>query len=135
VKMIKSIPALPVKDINAATKFYETRLGFFARHVEQDFAIVQRDDLELHLWAACNESWRIPLWITVGHPVKTGAESFLAGTASCRIQVEEIDALYSEYKASGVLYGPNAIVTLQPWGHRDFPVLDLERNLITFYQT
>lgn len=31
-------------------------------------------------------------------PVCTGAESFIAGTASCRIEVEGIDELYQHIK-------------------------------------
>jgi hypothetical protein len=31
-------------------------------------------------------------------PVWTGAESFIAGTASCRIEVQGIKELFEEYK-------------------------------------
>jgi catechol 2,3-dioxygenase-like lactoylglutathione lyase family enzyme len=135
MSMLTSIPALPVQNIGAAVEFYQNKLGFFVRHKEERFAIAVRDAVELHLWAACDTAWRLLFWRRLSrHPVKSGAESFLAGTASCRILVDAVDELFEEYKTKGVLYSPGTIVELQPWGSREFPVLDHERNLITFYQ-
>jgi hypothetical protein len=34
-------------------------------------------------------------------PVRSGAESFLAGTASCRIEVAEVDAPFDELHPAG----------------------------------
>lgn len=35
----------------------------------------------------------------VQEPVCSGAESFIAGTASCRVEADHVDALYAERKA------------------------------------
>jgi hypothetical protein len=48
--------------------------------------------------------------------------------------VDGIDELYEEYLASGVLYDDRTVVERQPWGTREFPALDLHRNLLTFYE-
>jgi hypothetical protein len=48
--------------------------------------------------------------------------------------VRGIDELYAEYKESEVLYNSETVVEAQPWGTREFPALDLERNLLTFYE-
>lgn len=142
--MGRTIPALPVVHISTATEFYATKLGFHTTHSEGGFAIVRRDEAVIHLWAASDEGWRARfeavldgrIQIDRANPpvVVSGAETFLAGTASCRVEVTGIDALYAEYRATGVLYGPDTQVELQPWGDRDFPTLDLHRNLIAFYE-
>lgn len=67
-------------------------------------------------------------------PVCSGAESFIAGTASCRIEVDQVDELYAEMAAAGVLH-PTDPGRAQDtdWGTREFAVLDLEGNLLTFF--
>ena len=134
MKMIKTIPALPVQDIKKAIEFYQTKLGFSVRHHENGFAIMVRDAVEIHLWASSDESWKDKGASLVINPICSGAESFLAGTASCRIEVQEIDELFEEYKKQGVIYNPDTVVEEQPWGDREFPALDHHRNLITFYE-
>jgi catechol 2,3-dioxygenase-like lactoylglutathione lyase family enzyme len=131
LRLGRTVPALPVRDIGAAIAFYRDRLGFEVGYHDDGFAIVVRDDAEIHLWAAHDEHWEVRTTLAP-QPVVSGAESFLAGTASCRIEVEGIDALYDEYRDSGVLYGPDTVVEQQPWNSREFPALDLERNLLTF---
>jgi hypothetical protein len=37
-------------------------------------------------------------------PVCSGAESFIAGPASCRIAVDDVDGLYVELTAAAVLH-------------------------------
>jgi len=129
----RSIPALPVVNVAKAVTFYESKMGFKARHQEKYFAILVRDGVEIHLWAACDQSWRFKFWL-IFRPIGNGAESFLAGTASCRIQVTGIDELYEEMKATGVIYNAQTVVEDQLWGHRDFPTLDLHGNLITLFE-
>jgi catechol 2,3-dioxygenase-like lactoylglutathione lyase family enzyme len=129
----KSIPALPVVNIKKAVDFYESKLGFKARHQEGGFAIVVRDSVEIHLWQACDKSWRFRLW-WIFRPIQSGAESFIAGTASCRIEVNGIDELYEEYKAQNILHKVHPEIADQYWGHRDFNAVDLYGNLLTFYQ-
>jgi len=116
--MLKStIPALPVLDLAAAVTFYVDRLGFRVVHADDDFAVVMRDDVRLHLWAA-------------NKPDVPGAEPHLAGSASCRIVVSGIEELYDEMRAAGVVH-PNGPLTEQPWGERDFTVLDQNNNCIS----
>lgn len=134
MKLNRVIPALPVRQIESAATFYRDRMGFGVGYRDEGFAIITRDEVEIHLWAATDESWQASARAGAGSPVVTGAESFLAGTASCRIEVSRIDLLYDECKGSGVLYGHDTVVEEQPWGTREFPVLDLDRNLITFFE-
>jgi catechol 2,3-dioxygenase-like lactoylglutathione lyase family enzyme len=133
VKLLKAIPALPVKDMVKATEFYRDRLGFSIGYTNESFGIVTRDGLELHLWTANDERWSRRTDTVSSTPVVSGADSFLAGTASCRIETYGIDQLYAELKKTGVLYATDTTIEKTSWGIREFPVLDLERNLLTFY--
>jgi catechol 2,3-dioxygenase-like lactoylglutathione lyase family enzyme len=128
--MLHAIPALPVRDLERSVAFYRDQLGFALLHGEAGFAVLRRDAVELHLWTAGDEAWRQR---HATAPVLSGAESFLAGTASCRIAVTDVDALHAALRPLGVLH-PNAPLRDEWYGAREFGVLDPDRNLITFYQ-
>jgi hypothetical protein len=91
VKLETTIPALPVRSAADGVAFYRDRLGFDALHHDGDFAVLGRDDAVVHPWEASGESWRERG--SLERPVRSGAESFVAGTASCRIEVEGVDEL------------------------------------------
>lgn len=130
-----TVPALPVTDVVRAVEFYADRLGFVARHQDAGFAIVVRDAAELHLWEAGDTGWRLrdPADLA-DRPVHTGAEDFIAGTASCRIEADEVDTLHDELAPAGVLH-PTDRGSAQDtgWGTREVAALDLDGNLLTFY--
>jgi catechol 2,3-dioxygenase-like lactoylglutathione lyase family enzyme len=133
VRLGQTIPALPVRDAAAAVVFYRDRLGFEAVHHEGGFAVMVRDDATVHLWEASDESWRRRG--SLDKPVRSGAESFIAGTASCRIRVEGVDALYDELRARNVLHPVSrAGVDDTDFGTREFATLDLDGNLVTFFE-
>jgi hypothetical protein len=102
-------------------------------HHDGGFAVLVRDDAVLHLWESGDESWRARGDV-LERPVSTGAESFLAGTASCRIEVEGIDELYEELRAADVLHPVSRDgVDDTDFGTREFATLDLDGNLVTFH--
>ena len=131
-----TIPALPVSDMASAVTFYADRFGFRALHHGVAFAVVARDEAVLHLWAADDTGWRLRDTADLTErPVRTGAEDFLAGTASCRIHVDEVDALHAELSASGVLHPTDTGEPVDTDHHtREFHTLDLDGNLLTFYR-
>src|SRR5687768_7831429 len=104
--MLSATPALPVRDVPRAVAFYEETLGFAAFHVEGGFAVMRLDAVAIHLWEANS----------AGTP---GAESHLAGSASCRVKVTGLRELYAELQAAGVVH-PNGALTSQWWGVEDF---------------
>lgn len=134
MKLLKTIPAFPVHHTAKAVKFYVENFGFSCSHQDTGFAILKRDDLELQLWAARDRHWKVRSIFLFLKPILSGAESFLAGTHSCRIEVEEIDRLYEELKQRKVLYSIQTRVEKKEWGTREFPTLDLHGNLLTFYE-
>ena len=134
VTLSQTIPALPVRDAAAAVGFYRDRLGFDVIHHDGGFAVLARDDAVVHLWESSDESWRDRDLLEA--PVRSGAESFIAGTASCRIAVVGVDELYEELRQRDVLH-PVAKdgVTDTDFGTREFATLDRDGNLITFFES
>ena len=129
----QTIPALPVKDMVAAVNCYRDRFGFTVRHQDTGFAVLLRDDAEIHLWESSDCDWEQRE--SLERPIRSGAESFLAGTASCRVQVDEVDVLYAELKAAGVLHPVSRDgVGDTDFGTREFATVDVDGNLISFFR-
>lgn len=129
----RTIPALPARDVTQAVAFYADKLGFQVLHHDAGFAVLRRDDAVLHLWQSDDESWTTR-FESAASPVNSGAESFLAGTASCRIEVSDVDALFTEMQAAGVLHPISRHgVDATDYGTREFSVLDGDGNLIGFH--
>lgn len=78
-----------------------------------DYGIVARDDVQIHFWLT--------------------DDTDIPKATSCRIDVAGVDQLYVEMSASGVVH-PNGPLTEQPWGLREFAVLDDDGNMIKFGQ-
>lgn len=130
----RTIPALPVRDLAAAVAHFRDRLGFTALHAEDSFAVVQRDDARIHLWQAADRGWSAREDLRE-RPVDSGAESFLAGTASCRIETEDVDGLFAELAAADVLHPVSRDgVTETDFGTREFATVDADGNLIEFFR-
>jgi catechol 2,3-dioxygenase-like lactoylglutathione lyase family enzyme len=129
----RTIPALPVRDATAASAFYRDRLGFHVLHRDDGFAVLERDGAQVHLWQAGDESWRERPGGE--RPVQSGAETFIAGTASCRIEVAGVDDLYEELRARDVLHPVSRDgVSETDYGSREFATLDADGNLISFFE-
>jgi catechol 2,3-dioxygenase-like lactoylglutathione lyase family enzyme len=130
MKLLQAIPALPVRDQERSTAFYRDQLGFTVAFRQEGFSKLQQDAVELHLWVANDEGWRTRDGTC---PVVSGAESFIAGTHSCRIGLEGVDELYRALQTRGILH-PHGQLEDKPWGTREFGVLDPDGNLITFFE-
>jgi catechol 2,3-dioxygenase-like lactoylglutathione lyase family enzyme len=113
--LLSAVPVLPVSNIERAVDYYVTRLGFQQHYTDDDYGILSRDEVRIHVWAA-------------NKPDVSGAEPELAGTASCRVVVDDIQAFYDELAAKDLVH-PLGSISDHPWG-REFAVLDLDRNAI-----
>lgn len=132
MNMLRAVPALPVSRIQESIQFYCEKLGLDLGYHEGGFAVLRYNGMRLlHLWEAGDESWRSR--DRSDEPIVSGAESFIAGTASCRIEVEGIDELYERLQPLGIVH-PNAPLSDRWWGERDFGILDPNRNLIEFFE-
>jgi catechol 2,3-dioxygenase-like lactoylglutathione lyase family enzyme len=120
VRFLSAVPSLPVSDERAAVRFLEQALGF-SELVDDGvgLGILVRDDVELHVWVADGSA--------------VGAERHLAGSASCRLEASGVEALYEHCRQLDVVH-PRAPLRDQPWGTREFGVLDPDGNLVTFFE-
>jgi catechol 2,3-dioxygenase-like lactoylglutathione lyase family enzyme len=130
-KLLGAIPALPVKRVDESIGFYNERLGFETVHREGGFAVLRRDEAVIHLWEAGDEAWRERSdW---SRPVCSGAESFIAGTASCRVEAQGVADLYPPARNAGIVH-PRAELGDTDFGTTEFAVLDPDGNLVTFFE-
>ena len=129
----RTIPALPARDVGVSVAYLRERFGFAAIHETTELAVLTRDGAELHLWHADDEAWRDRDDLRE-RPVRSGAEAFLAGTASCRIETADVDALYAELRDTGVLHPVSADGPEDTdFGTREFHTLDRDGNLLSFF--
>ena len=111
--MLKTaIPKFPVADVQTAVAFYTQKLGFTELFDYGDYAGIQRDEFELHLWE-CNDK-------------------YLAENTACRVETTDIEAFYAECLAAGVVH-PNGALETKPWGLKEFVILDLDGNGIFLF--
>jgi catechol 2,3-dioxygenase-like lactoylglutathione lyase family enzyme len=130
-KLVSAVPTLPSADLERSVEFYRDLLGFEVAHRDDGLAVLRRDAVTLNLWGATDEAWRTRM--DAQKPVANGAESFIAGTASCRIGVEGVEELFEACVAHDIVH-PNGALAEQWWGVRDFTVLDPDGNGVTFFQ-
>lgn len=108
----KIMPAFPCANVPEAVKYYIEVLGFSVNYQQHDLGVMDRDEIRLLL--------------VQGTEANTG-------TGSCCIYIKNADELYAELLSKGahVLGEPVS----QPWGLRDFAILDKDGNRIDFAQT
>jgi catechol 2,3-dioxygenase-like lactoylglutathione lyase family enzyme len=120
--------------MDVALAFYREKLGFEPLFQGDGFSVLRRDEAVLHLWEAGDEEWRYRADLAE-RPICSGAESFIAGTASTRIEVGDVDGLYEELKAAEVLHPVSRDgISDTDFGTREFSALDADGNLISFFR-
>jgi catechol 2,3-dioxygenase-like lactoylglutathione lyase family enzyme len=113
MQFLSATPVLASLDIERSVSFRESAFGFARVYCEQGvYGIVSRDAVQLHFRACSN-----PL---------------IPQATSCRMRVDDIDALHERCAALGIVH-PKAPLETKPWGQRGFAALDPDRNLLTFH--
>lgn len=112
--MVGAAAVFTVRDITASRDHFRDVLGFditFEWGTPLHYVCMCRDDVQLHLLSAAG---------TKRQP----------GNSGLCIFVRDVDAVYAELKARGasILKPPET----WPYGMRDFDVLDLDGNQITY---
>ena len=105
------LPELPLSDVSAGVAYYQKVLGFRINYAQDDMGVMDRDDVTVVLIARTEKH---------------------TGIGSCEAYVRDADALHAELMARGANVQGEPVS--HPWGLRDFRVLDLEGNRITFAQ-
>jgi catechol 2,3-dioxygenase-like lactoylglutathione lyase family enzyme len=103
-------PVLTSYNLDATEAFYVNRLGYTtaAKFPDLGYLIVTRDAVDLHFNLAQS-----------GSPETNLTE--------CYITVAGVDALYAQADAAGAVH-PNGHLTDQPWGMREFIIIDPDGN-------
>nr|BAG82733.1 bleomycin resistance protein [uncultured bacterium] len=103
-------PVLTSYNIDATEAFYVNKLGFSTVVKYNDFGylIVTRDAVDLHF-----------ALVEGGSPETTPTE--------CYINVAGIDTFYAQAQRAGAVH-PNGHMVEQPWGMREFVILDPDGN-------
>ena len=107
----EALPELPLDDVAAGVEYYRDVLGFHINYQQDDLGVMDRDEVTLLLIARAEQN---------------------RGTGSAYLYVGDVDALYEELVAKGAKVDGRPVS--QPWGLREFRVLDLEGNRISFGQ-
>ncbi len=114
IQLISSVPVLTVTDLPRSLAFYRDQLGFeteFDMGNAFPYAGVRRGEMVLHLDGGAHEFAHLP--------------------GQCRFHLRGVDGLYEELNPRGVVKADEQLTTM-PHGLRQFSVLDLDRNRITF---
>ncbi|OOQ59108.1 bleomycin resistance protein [Mucilaginibacter pedocola] len=106
-----AIPILASLNADETIKFYTEKLGFTFHNNWDGYLIFSRDGIYIHHWPCTDPEI----------PKATG----------CYVNITEVDKLYEEYKAHGIIH-PNGDITDMPWGMRQFSILDNGGNIIHF---
>lgn len=122
-KLLGVAPVLLVRDVRASAEYWRDKLGFSYNRLWGDppnFCMPQRDEMIVMLseapvghkitphWEICSQLWNAYFW------------------------VEDIDALYAEFKANGAIIDYD--IGDKAYGVREFGIQDLDRHDIAFGQ-
>lgn len=108
---LKGLPSLPLDDVAAGIAHYRDVLGFRVDYQQHDLGVMYRDEVTILLIAR-----------TELHK----------GIASAYFYIANADRFYAELKERGANLRGEPVS--QPWGLREFRVLDLENNELRFGQ-
>ncbi len=112
--MLQTIcPKLPSRDINKTKKYYINDLHFKEESDYGNYLIVSKDNIEIHFFEFkdLNE---------------------LENYGQVYIRVGNIDNVYRDLVDRGIKIHPNGKLKSQPWGQKEFSLLDPDHNLLTF---
>lgn len=108
----QAIPVLPTTNINTTILFYETVLGFTS--VDQgSYAMLKKGSVEIH-FILCNDKK-------------------LCENSSCYIRVTDVQCIYTDIAARGIIYPENKLQDL-PGGKKGFTLKDNNGILLRFVQ-
>ena len=112
IKFLTIIPVLPSSNITRDIVWYKEKSGFEAVFFDNMYALLQRDNLCIHLqWHAGSE------------------DDPLLGGSVIRIFVKNIRPVFDEFVGRGTV-NQNKFVANTPWNTNEFGFFDLNKNAI-----
>ena len=103
------IPELPTANLEQAIRFYQDVLGFEVDYGSTDYSILRKDDVRL---------------------VVLPKSPAFPGPTSCYIFIKDIDTYYNTLISRRARI--SLPLTVQPYGMKDFGILDLDGNRLSF---
>ena len=116
--MLKAIhPKLPMRDKKSTKDFYTNKLGFkeYGNEDFQGYLMMQLDNIQIHFFEFRDLD-----------PNENYGQVY--------IRSDNIDSFYQTLLDNKVYIHPNGQLEEKPWGHREFSILDPDKNLLTFGQ-
>lgn len=110
-------PKLPMRDKAVTRDFYCNHLGFHILGSKDwdGYLMLKKDEVEIHFFEFKELD-----------PKENYGQVY--------IRVEDIDQLHQSLVEKGVQIHPGGPLKNQPWGQREFSILDPDTNLLTFGQ-
>lgn len=109
-------PVLPSQDIQRDVAWYEERTGFKSQFHDRMYAVLQRDNVNIHLqWHADTE------------------DDPLLGGSVIRIFVDDIRPWFEEFVRRGTV-NEDTLPMGTPWSTNEFGFHDLNRNALFIVQ-
>ena len=111
-------PKLPMRDKNVTREFYMNKLGFKeVGSADYDgYLMIEKDQIEIHFF----EFKKLD-------PKENYGQVY--------IRTDNIDSFYQSLLDFKTRIHPNGQLATQPWGQKEFSVLDPDSNLLTFGQS
>lgn len=109
-------PKLPMRDKAQTKDFYINGLGFIEAGDYDDYLIIVRDQVQIHFFEFKDLN-----------PFENYGQIY--------IRTDDIDSLYQSLLNKKISIHPNGHLQDKPWGQREFSIIDMDHNLITFGQS
>ena len=116
-----AVPILPAADVAASLAWWTSICGFaesFRDSTPPNYAGISRDGASIHLARVSDP--------TVAQTV--GDQTMV------RIVVDDVTALFAEYKERGGKVHPNGTLARKPWGTLEFATIDPNGVCVTFFE-
>ncbi len=108
-------PKLPMRNKSITRDYYINQLGFKELGDYEGYLMIQKDNIEIHFFE-----------FKALNPKENYGQVY--------IRTNNIDNLYQSLLDSKTAIHPNGTLKAQPWGQKEFALLDPDNNLLTFGQ-
>ena len=111
-------PKLPMRNKDETKDYYINKLGFIQLGSEdyEEYLMIKKDQIEIHFFLFKDLD-----------PKENYGQVY--------IRTDDIDNLYKSMLERKISIHPNGPLTQQPWGQKEFSLLDPDNNLLTFGQS
>jgi hypothetical protein len=110
------IPKLPMRNKTTTKNYYVNQLGFQELGDYEGYLMVKKENIEIHFFEFKELD-----------PKENYGQVY--------IRTNDIENLYELLLDTKTDIHPNGTLKIQPWGQKEFALLDPDKNLLTFGQS